>query len=216
MDKKGSELVLEKIRKSAHNGMVAGIVLAVLFGPVSLFGIFMTIRDGFEDYSVMFIIFAAILALGIVLIVINKKKVNDPTQSGVIKRNPNILEMADELIDNKVYEDQFLILSPRIIANALDITQISYTDEVFLVYVYIHRTNGVIDTKQLKLETAHGMMGFNIIRKKDEEVDYLMRNVLTHCRYARAGYTKESLAYLNQMRELWKRDQAAKSNTPNI
>lgn len=215
MDKKGSELVLEKIHKSAHNGMVGAIILIVLFGPVSLFGIFMTIRDGFQDYSVMFIIFAAILALGIFLLVFNKKRLNDPMKSSVIKRNPQILEMADELIDNKVYEDQFLILSPRIIANAADITQISYTDEVFLVYVYIHRTNGVMDTKQLKLETAHGMMGFNIIRKKDEEVNILMNNVLSHCRYARAGYTKESLAYLNQMRELWKRDQAAKNGTPN-
>ena len=216
MDKKGRDLVMEKIHKSAHNTFVAGIIFCVLFGPVSLFGIFMTIKNGFEEYSIMFIFFALFLALGIFLIVSQRKILNDPTRSKVIKNNPNILEMADELIDNKVYEDQFLILSPRIIANAADITQISYTDEVFLVYVYIHRTNGVMDTKQLKLETAHGMMGFNIIRKKDEEVNVLMNNVLSHCRYARAGYTKESLAYLNQMRELWKRDQAAKSNTPNI
>ncbi|MCR4625476.1 MAG: tetraspanin family protein [Lachnospiraceae bacterium] len=215
MDKKGSELVLEKIHKSAHNGMVAGIIFMVLFGPISLFGIFMTIRDGFHEYSIMFIFFVALLALGIFLFVFNKKKSNDPMSSSIIKRNPNILEMADELIENKVYQDQFLILSPRIIANATDITQISYTDEVFLVYVYIHRTNGVIDTKKLNLETAHGMMGFNIIRQKDDQINALMQNVLSHCRYSRAGYTPEGLAYANQMRELWKKDQAAKNGNPN-
>ena len=210
MDKKGSELVFEKIHKSAHNIFVAGIILCVLFGPISVFGIFMTIKNGFEDYSIMFFIFALILALGIFLIVSQRKTLNDPTRSRVIKNNPNILEMADELIENKVYQDQFLILSPRIIANAADITQISYTDEVFLVYIYIHRTNGVIDSKRLTLETAHGMMGFNIIRQKDEQINALMQNVLSHCRYSRAGYTPEGLAYANPMRELWKKDQECK------
>lgn len=215
MDKKGSELVLEKIHKSAHNGFVAGIILCVLFGPISLFGIFMTIRDGFQEYSIMFIIFALILGVGILLIVLKRKTMKDPMRSSIIKNNPNILEMADELVENKVYQDQFLMFSPRIIANSSDITQISYTDEVFLVYVYIHRTNGVMDTKQLKLETAHSMLSFNIIRKKDEEINVLMNNVLSHCRYARAGYTKESLAYLNQMREIWKKDQEFKNNLSN-
>ena len=104
------------------------------------------------------------------------------------------------------------MFSERLIANALDMRQISYTDEIFLIYVYIHRTNGVVDQKLLRLETARNQtIGLNVYRMKDDEINNLINNVVQHCRYARVGYNDAGFAYLKQMRELWKQDQARKN-----
>jgi hypothetical protein len=207
----GSEKVLKQIKKSNIGTLILGIVLAVIGALMEM----VFIPDGFADNAMPIIIFLIILGVGIALIVLSVRVLADPKKSSVMKNNPDILKQADELFGNITYQDKFLILSPRIIANAKKLTEMAYTDEVFLIYVYTHKTNGVTDQKQLKLLTARGEMGLNIYGKKDDEVDNLANRVLANCRYAKAGYTQEGLAYVNQMRELWKRDQMQKKTVIN-
>ena len=124
--------------------------------------------------------------------------------------------MADELYANIIYRDKYMVLSPRIIGNAKEAKEMAFTDEIFLIYIYRHKTNGIPDQKLLKCETARGTIGFNVFHKKDPEIDQLVNTILQNCRYARVGYTKEGLAYLEQMRKLWREDRAQKKAQGNL
>ena len=206
----GSEEILNKICKSARGMCILGFILSIAGLSVAIISFIM----GTDKGNIVFLIIILIVfAIGVAILVINIPTMLDPMKSSYIKKNPDILSQADELYSNVVYRDKTVIFSPRLIANALDIRQIAYTDEVFLIYVYIHKTNGVTDQKSLKLETARKTIVLNIIYKKDDEVDSLIGAILQHCRYARVGYNDDGFAYLKQMRELWKQDQERKRLT---
>ena len=203
----GRDEILNKISKGARASVILGFIFAIGGLIVS---ILMFIMGTNSDNVVFLIIMLALFAVGVVILIFNIPQMLDPMKSKFIRKNPDILKMADELYSNIVYQDKTLMFSPRIIANACDIRQMAYTDEVFLIYVYIHKTNGVTDLKQLRLETARETINLPIIYKKDDEINSLIGQILQHCRYARVGYNDDGMAYLRQMRELWKQDQARK------
>lgn len=205
----GRDQVLKKIKTSAVIYLILGIAMILAGGSMCV----ILLMAGFpQEISawIMMVLFLAIAVGGIVLTVNAIRTLIDPANSSTIKKNPGILQQADELFQNIIYQDEFIVLSPRIIANAKDIREIAYTDEVFLIYVYTHKTNGITDQKKLVLLTARGMIEINIYLKKDIKVEALANRILQHCRYARAGYTPDGLKYVDQMRELWKRDQESK------
>ena len=200
----GSEEILKKIKSGATGVMFLGLTLTLL--PTIII-ICMIISGSFAGNVLLVVILILCALVGAVVMAYNMKIMLNPMSSLFIKKNPDILSEADELTSNIVYRDSFLLFSNRLIANAHDIRQISYTDEVFVVYVYIHKTNGVVDMKQLKLETARRTISINIYSKKDDEIDQLIGNILQNCRYARVGYNDDSMAYLKKMRDIWKQDQ---------
>ncbi len=203
----GRDEILNKISKGAR----ASVILGFIFGIGGLIvSILMFIMGTNSDNVVFLLIMLGLMVLGIIILIFNIPQMLDPMKSKFIKKNPDILKMADELYGNIVYRDKTLMFSPRIIANAVDIRQMAYTDEVFLIYVYIHKTNGVTDLKQLRLETARETINLPIMYKKDDEINGLIGQILQHSRYARVGYNDDGMAYLRQMRELWKQDQERK------
>ena len=144
----GRDEILNKISKGAR----ASVILGFIFGIGGLIvSILMFIMGTNSDNVVFLLIMLGLMVLGIIILIFNIPQMLDPMKSKFIKKNPDILKMADELYGNIVYRDKTLMFSPRIIANAVDIRQMAYTDEVFLIYVYIHKTNGVTDLKQLRL-----------------------------------------------------------------
>ena len=204
----GRDRLLDQIKHSARNYVILGVILTLM--PIFIILIvFIFVRNRGDIFWI--IAPAVCMACGIAVFVFQIKTYFHPENAGVFKKNPLILPMVDELIANKVYEDRFLVFSPRIIANAMDLKQISYTDEVFLIYVYIHRTNGVMDLKQLVLANARNTIKLNIMAKKDPEINELINNIVCHCRYARVGYNPEGLAYLENMKKIWAEDQARKN-----
>lgn len=205
----GSEVILKRIKSGAFRLTVLAICL-VFIPLITLFCIYVKTDIGEHIPFIIITVFAVIS--GAALFVYNIRVMSDPKNSMLLKKNPDILLQADELYQNIIYQDKNLIFSSRIIANAANITQISYTDEVFVIYVYIHKTNGVTDQKLLKLETARNTIQINIITKKDEEINELIGLIVSQCRYARVGYNTDSMAYLKQMKELWKKDQEQKNN----
>ncbi len=209
----GKEKILKVIKKGARNKVILGVILGIISAFMTLVLIAAAEDDGGVWVGV--VIFAALLVGCIVLTVFGVKELKDPMRASAIKKNPELLHMADELYANKTFEDDFIVLSDRIIANSKNPLEMAYTDEIFLIYVYTHKTNGITDQKQLKLENARGTIGVNIMLKKDNEVDALVQRVCENCKHARVGYTPEGLDYLKQMRELWKRDQASKHTTVN-
>ena len=203
----GSEQILKKIKSGAIGVMFLGLTLMLL--PIIII-VCMLFTGSASGNIVLIIILAAVAAGGTALMVYNMRIMLNPSSSFFLKKNPDVLRQADELLSDLIYRDKFIMFSHRIIASAADLRQISYTDEVFVIYVYIHKTNGVTDMKQLKLETARRTITINIYGKKDEEINELIGNILEHCRYAKVGYNPDSMNYLKQMRELWKKDQENK------
>ena len=151
------------------------------------------------------------VVIGVIMTIGGVRQLRDPQKSVHFKKNPDLLPMADELFGNIIYRDEYMLLSPRIIGNAKNECEMAFTDEIFLIYIYRHTTNGIPDQKILKCETARGTIGFNVFRKKDPEIDRLVATLMQNCRYARTGYTKEGLAYLEQMRKLWQQDRLQKN-----
>ena len=207
----GSEKILNRINSSARRLMISGMVVFLI--PLFLLLVMILFAPNNVDKTLI-IFCASFMVVGGCMFFFNVRICISPSKSSILKKNPEVLAMADELLENKIYADNTLIYSPRLVANAMDLSQISFTDEVFLIYVYIHRTNGVIDTKQLVLENAWNSIRLNIIVRKDPEINELINNIVSHCRYARVGYNDAGRAYLKQMRELWKQDQERKKNQP--
>ena len=203
----GRDEILSKIAKSSRAYVILGFILGIGGLVVSILMIIM----GTKAANLVFLfIMLGLCVLGVVILIFNIPVMLDPMKSGFIKKNPDILAQADELYQNLIYRDKTLMFSSRIIANATDIRQMAYTEEVFLIYVYIHKTNGVTDQKTLKLETARGTIALMIMFKKDDEINSLIGQIVQQCRYARVGYNDDGMKYLAQMRQLWKQDQERK------
>lgn len=205
----GRDQVRKKIKISAIQHLILGIAIG-LFGGFFVVCVFFSGWPEELSECIMAVVFGAVAVWGIVMIVSSIRTLINPENSSTMKKNPGILQQADELFRNIIYQDEMIILSPRIIANAKDVREIAYTDEVFLIYVYKHKTNGITNQKELVLQTARGTIEINIFWKNDAKVDELANRILQNCRYARAGYTPDGLRYVEEMRELWKRDQESK------
>ena len=122
----GRDEILNKISKGARASVILGFIFAIGGLIVS---ILMFIMGTNSDNVVFLIIMLALFAVGVVILIFNIPQMLDPMKSKFIRKNPDILKMADELYSNIVYQDKTLMFSPRIIANACDIRQMAYTDE---------------------------------------------------------------------------------------
>lgn len=204
----GRERILKKIKSSSIVFTVIGLVFLALFLFLELCMIVVGIRDNVGPI----LFFALLGAIGGAFLYFGIKGLKHPEQTQVLKKNPDLLQQADELFSHVVYEDDFVILSDRIIANKKNITQMAFTDEVFLIYVFRQTTNLITTTKQLILQTARGQMEINIYGRKKETINQLAERIAQNCQYARLGYSGEGLDYVKHMRELWAQDKAYKEN----
>lgn len=210
------EKILNKIRKEGRNLMIAGIVLAVLFLGIVAILTFMFImagiNEGFGEAASegvpVFILEGILLVfgmLGILMIAKGRKKMKNPQDAKVLKANPDLLFMANELSQGLNYQDDYFLMSDRVVANKKNLYQMAFYNEIFMVYVYTASTNGITTTKQLVLATARDEITIGIYGKKEEQVNAMARTIAEKCPYARFGYNQENLRYLEEMRKVWQR-----------
>lgn len=207
----GRERILKTIKRNSIVWTVMGIVLLLLFLFVESAFILSGIASE-DDVLGAVLFFALIGILGGFFLYFGIRGLMHPEKTQALKKNPDLLRLADELFSHIVYEDDFIILSDRIIANKKNITQMAFTDEVFLIYVYKQTTNFITTTKQLILRTARGQLEINIYGRKEATINQLAARIAQNCQYARLGYSDEGLAYVKQMRQLWEQDKAYKAN----
>lgn len=207
----GRELIFQKIKGEAVASVIVGLIIGGVAAGFAAYILKMEWGHLWGSFFTLFLCLTGVVS-GIALLVVGIRQLRDPMKAGCFKSNPDLLIMAEELYGNVIYGDEYLLLSPRILGSTADPRQMAFTDEIFLIYIYRHKTNGIPDQKLLKCETARGTIAFNVFRKKDPEIDRLVGTVMQNCRYARVGYTKEGLAYLEQMRKLWRADQERKKS----
>lgn len=193
----GSEILLKKIKSNGTKQIIGGIIIMLLGTLFTIIAAF----DDEDDVAIVWIFAAVLLALGIILAVFGIKNRSHPENAKVIRKNPALLNMADELFADIIYEDKFVKISNRIIANQKDITQMTYTNEIFLMYVSKESYNFVPTGKELILETARGRLALNIYGRTKNTVNELANMICRLSPNTRVGYTNENLQYLAHMRQ---------------
>ncbi len=207
----GRENVLAAIKKRAKIKLIVGILFTILGAFGTLVMILAITGDNYESGMATGLIFmVTLLIAGIITLVLGIKDKVNPAGASVFKKNQKLLEMADELYANILYQDKDIIFSDKIVANATDILSMTYTNEVIVGYIREQRTNGILTLKCLHLDTINGQMEFNLMKKKQEEIDYLARTVCSICPFIRFGFTTENSAYLEHMRNMY--DEAHKND----
>ncbi|MCR5703956.1 MAG: hypothetical protein K6G85_04985 [Eubacterium sp.] len=122
--------------------------------------------------------------------------------SRYVKKNPGMLEMADDLLETTVYQDKFVIISKKAIAAKKDLATVAALDDVLAVYEYVHRTNGMADNRAIKLELINGRtVSIGIYGRKKATKDNLMLTISHYCPNAALGYSGEIMDYVRTKRK---------------
>lgn len=193
-----SEKLLKKIKRGGVTmAVIGGIMLG--FSLISL--IAFAVDGSLSTYIIPIIIF---IIISIPMLIFGIRNASNPMNSGLIKRNPYILHQVNNMASNILYQDKYIKLSDRCIANAKTPTEISYLEDVFLVYIQKQRTNFIPTGKILMICTANGDIGINVYGTKKANIDELASKIAKVCPNVRFGYNQEGLSYLNFMKEQYK------------
>lgn len=107
-----------------------------------------------------------------------------------MRRNPDLLWQADEVFNNIIYEDDFIICSNNTIANKKNLLNIASFEEIIGIYerkfTYEHF---ITVTRELVLVTKKGEITISIYAKIAETVENLVNYIYKHCSNVKIGYT---------------------------
>ena len=207
----GRYAIIHSIKKNGKNWTIFGIILLLLTFVLleSQYGSIWVIS---EEPLISVVILAGLMGLwGLYLIIFGIKAIIWPEKSRALKKNPLLLQMADELYNDIVYQDEFIICSNRIIANANKPTEMTFSDEVFQIYVEESLLRLQIIRKNLILKTARGRIAINVLHVRQAIIDQLKLLIRNRCRYSFLGNNSESRKYYKKMKKLWQENEAKKT-----
>lgn len=199
----GSQFVLNKIRSGGKKMIGFGIpffLLGLMLTTAMVIAYMTNERD--YAYIILGILTFLMVIEGLVFIIMGVKRVNHPEQSPEMKNNPNLLQQADSLYANIIYEDKFVILSNYVIANKKRPTQMAYLRDIYLIYRHTASMNFIRYINELVLENRNkkNSMRISTYAKSGADKDRLTQLLAQACPNARFGWNKENLAYLEEMR----------------
>lgn len=195
---RGRDLILENITKTARQHFYMGIGFFLAFGAITVF----CILGHWKVY--LSVVSGIMAAFGIFLMIEGFMVWHNPYKNNVFKRNPHLLEMADELYGNIIYEDAFIILSERLFAPKKETYYVCPRDEVYWVYLEKQSMNFVPTGKSFWFVTARVRFALDVTGKKREEIDRTMNVLAQACSNLRVGYTNENMVYADRMQKQWK------------
>lgn len=193
----GQEIVLKKIKSKGVVLLVMGIVLIVVG---TLLALIMIISKS-EIFAVVF--FALLAAAGVLILIMGVKNLLHPEDSAFIKNNPDLLEQANQLYSNIVYQDDFVVISDKVIANKKAPLQMAYLEDVYLVYRHTSSMNGIHTANEIVLQTKNkkNTLRLSVYAKGKQTRGDLFELLAKYCPNAYFGWTQEGLARLAQLRE---------------
>ena len=184
----GREKFLKQLSKIGNTF----IGLGIFAGLISLFMTLIFITDGF---SMPLLIFLILLVIAIIIIVkgVDYKKGEN---SKYVKKYPNLLELADSL-DNPVFENDFVVISNKAIADKKNYRNIVALEDVLAIYEHITRTNGIVTAHTVQLCAIDGRdLQINVYARKRETKDDLVLTISNYCTNAKVGYSPETREYV--------------------
>lgn len=112
----------------------------------------------------------------------------NPMKAHCFKRNPKLLEQADELFSDIIYQDKFIIYSNRIIANAKDITQMAAFDEIVNICESSTSYNFIKTDHKIVLVLPTYQVQISVYAKKRETIDDLKYGIMQRCPKLQPNY----------------------------
>lgn len=190
----------EKFLKSLNKIGNIFIGLGIFIGLISIFMILIFITDGFSMPIFMFLIMLVFAIIFFVKGLDYKKGEN----SKYVQKYPNVLELADSL-DNIVFENDFIIISDKAIADKKNYRNIIALNDVLAIYEHITRTNGIVTAHTVQLSSIDGRdFQINVYARKRDTKDDLLLTISNYCTNARVGYSPENMSYVNEKRKEYK------------
>ena len=153
----GREVVFANIRKRMIAMIVGGVILTLMGGFIS----FAAVVAG--EYSVLILgLFA--LTPGVIFLIFGTSRRTHPEKSGIFKANPDLLQQADELYANIQYQDDYIIVSDRVLANKKAPFQMCWREEAYGIYQHTASMNFISYTNEIIVCTKHkkNVLRFNV------------------------------------------------------
>ncbi len=94
-----------------------------------------------EGELITVILFAAFAILGLALVLYGLRTLLHPEKATCFKHNPQLLQMADQVYTHILYEDQFVLISDKVLANKKQPLQMTWLWDVYLIYLHTTSTN---------------------------------------------------------------------------
>ena len=184
----GREKLLKKVKQYGVIKTIIGILSLLL----SIFLIFAIMVDEFHPIVFVFVLML-ISSIPLVYFGINELK---PEKSKFLKENPEFLELADDLYNTTVFENDFIIISKNAIAVKNNIKKIANVNDVLIVYESINKTNGITTSHTVNMGLRNGKTySVNVYARKRETKDDLVLTIQHYCPNSRAGYSAENMEY---------------------
>lgn len=178
----GRERVIKKIKSNAVRMIVLGVITGLLFS----FAAFVMFVGKAPELG-LFISGMALLMYSIAIIGI--VKCVNPMKDRCMKKNPKLLEQADELFSDIIYQDKFIIYSNRIIANAKDITQMAAFDDITRISENSMSYNGIRAEHSIVLVLPNYEIKISVYAKGRNTISELKNNIFQRCPQIVAHYS---------------------------
>ena len=144
----GREVVFANIRKRMIAMIVGGVILTLMGGFISFAAVVAS------EYSVLILgLFA--LTPGVIFLIFGTSRRTHPEKSGIFKANPDLLQQADELYANIQYQDDYIIVSDRVLANKKVPFQMCWREEAYGIYQHTASMNFISYTNEIIVCTQY-------------------------------------------------------------
>lgn len=194
----GRDIVLARIKKNGIIAIVGGTFLTILFGLITI-GV---LTDDADDGVGAAIAIGIFTLMGVVFIIMGIRNIVCPEKTRFLKFNPQLLEMADQLYSHVIYEDQYVLISDKVLANKKQPTQMTWLWDVYLVYLHTTSTNFIPTGSEYVIENRFpkNRVAINVLARGRKSKQELLNVLAQACPNARFGYSDEGLAYVQYMR----------------
>lgn len=157
----GTEKLFEKLKLKGKIVLACGLLLTLLGGlPLFCF----IVAEMFDSSDmVLYLIFVPTFLLGLHFDWIAVRYIKHPERTLLFKKRPELIAMAEELFNNLAYEDDYVYISPRVIASKRDLTQMAYFNEILSINEYVMTVDRVVRTShKILLHTEKGDVAIGV------------------------------------------------------
>ncbi len=196
---RGSEVVIETVRKRQKGPMILFLILTGFFLVLGILGF---IIQNYVMVAITIMFIWPFLIPAIIFIV----RYKNPMKCKPLKKNPAVLKQADWMFANMSYQDEMIIISPNFFAPKSDPAAIIPVQEVLLMFKRVVSTN--LSTMYFwVVETVRGTVNIQYTKAQEEQVNQCVQMVTPMCPYVRVGHNQENLNYMEYMRTMWEQTQ---------
>ena len=189
------EKIVKKVRKTALAPIILGGLMSLFLIMLICIYIFEKDWGAAIGFTVILLIPLALTALGIIMIVKPGGK------------NDRLAEMAEDIDRGIIYQDDFIIVSQRVIGSVSAPQLMVFRDDVIACWLYSETTNGIPTAMRIEVYTANPNVSLhiNVYGRKPQIIDGIMQKIQEFCPNARMGYTPENFKYVKEIQNEYKR-----------